>query len=200
MPPAESFLRTIVENYAIPLGHVGIEEFWSRSFHWVSQFSGFPSRGICYFRSVCACVFCCRCVFCWYLWSISNRKKMFLTRTNYLWICFVSVMELLFFSYTRMGLMVAVLPTHPRVSEVTCLRTNAKRQQDLTGTHAQTVSEKYCPEDSVEKRILMYGRSGSMCSQSLCFFVKSCACVLMLSRNEAWRNFFHTRADYFSLC
>jgi hypothetical protein len=84
--------------------------------------------------------------------------------------------------------MVAILPTHPRVSEVTCMRADAKRQQNLTGTptHAQPVSdEKCCPEDSFEKRILMYGPSRSMCSQSLRFFVKSCACVLMLSRNEA---------------
>jgi hypothetical protein len=46
------------------------------------------------------------------------------------------------FFYTRKGLMVAILPTHPRVSEVTCMRAYAKRQQDLTGTHAQAVFEK----------------------------------------------------------
>jgi hypothetical protein len=83
-----------------------------------------------------------RCVSCWCLWSISNRNKMFFTRTNCFWICFVSVMELQFFFYTSMALMVAILPTHPRVSEVTCMRADAKRQQDLTGTHTQTVSEK----------------------------------------------------------
>jgi hypothetical protein len=46
------------------------------------------------------------------------------------------------FFYTCLGLMVAILPTNPRVSEVTCMRADAKRQQGLTGTHAQTVSEK----------------------------------------------------------
>ena len=75
--------------------------------------------------------------------------------------------------------MVAILPTHPRVSEVTCMRADAKRQQDLTGTHAQTVLENVVQKDSFEKRILMAIHNGSMCSQSLRFFVKSCACVLM---------------------
>ena len=101
--------------------------------------------------------------------------------------------------YKRMGLMVAILPTHPRVGEVTCMRADAKRQQDLTGTHAQTVFEKMLSKKIASKKEYLWPY-GSMCSQSLRFFVKSCARVLMLSRNGALRNFFHTRANRFSLC
>jgi hypothetical protein len=87
------------------------------------------------------------------------------------------------FVYTRMGLMVAILPTHPRVSEVTCMRADAKRQQDLTGTHAQPSLKKIVQKIASKKECLW--PYVSMCSQSLRFFVKSCACVLMLSRNGA---------------
>jgi hypothetical protein len=74
---------------------------------------------------------------------IDHQQKQNVFHTHKLFMnCFVSVTELLFFFNTRMGLMVAILPTHPRVSEVACMRADAKRQQDLTATHAQTISEK----------------------------------------------------------
>ena len=65
-----------------------------------------------------------------------------------------------------MGLMVAILPTHPRVSEVTCMRADAKRQEGLTGTHTQSFSEKYCPEKIASKKEYLYMGHMDQCVRS----------------------------------
>jgi len=131
-------------------------------------FPDFPV-GICYFRSVCVLL----------MLAVDLQQKQNVFHTHKLFMnlfCVRSGASVSF--YKRMGLMVAILPTHPRVSEVTCMRADAKRQQDLTGTHAQTVLEKMLSKKIASKKEYLWPY-GSMCSQSLRFFVKSCACVLM---------------------
>jgi hypothetical protein len=85
-----------------------------------------------YFRSVC--------VLLMLVSDLQQKQNVFHTRKLFMIFCCVRYEASLFLQY--MGLMIAILPTHPRVSEVTCMPADAKRQQGLTGTHAQTVSEK----------------------------------------------------------
>jgi hypothetical protein len=88
---------------------------------------------MCYFRSVC--------VLLMLVIDLQQKQNVFHTHKLFMNLFCVRYGASIFFN-TRMGLMVAILPTHPRFSEVTCMRADAKRQQDLMGTHAQTVSEK----------------------------------------------------------
>jgi hypothetical protein len=94
----------------------------------------FPSRWNMLFSfGVCLADACDR--------SPRQKQNVFHTHKLFMNLCCVRSGASVSF-YTRMGLLVAILPTHPRVSEVTYRRADAKRQQDLTGTYAHTVFEK----------------------------------------------------------
>jgi hypothetical protein len=46
------------------------------------------------------------------------------------------------------------------------MRADAKRQQGLTGTHAQSFSEKYCPEKIASKKENLYMGHMDQCVRS----------------------------------
>jgi hypothetical protein len=88
------------------------------------------------------CYFCSVCVLLRLVIDLQQKQNIFSQAQTIYEFILCPLWSFNFF-YIRIGIMVAILPTHPRVSKVTCMRADAKQQRGLTRVFSHTHTNRF---------------------------------------------------------